>query len=70
MELLERIDNRVKNTLSEKRYFHSVCTMNRMEILAKIYNIDSKEYDVVKWSKLENVRYFYDFFKEHEAEFD
>ena len=40
MELLERIDNRVKNTLSEKRYFHSVCTMNRMEILAKIYNID------------------------------
>ena len=37
---------------------------------AKIYNIDSKEYDVVKWSKLENVRYFYDFFKEHEAEFD
>ena len=30
---------------------------------AKIYNIDSKEYDVAKWSELENVRYFYDFFK-------
>lgn len=37
---------------------------------AKIYDIDSKEYDVVKWSKLENVRYFYDFFKKHEDEFE
>jgi len=36
---------------------------------AKIYNIDSKEYTVTKWSDLENVRYFYDFFKEHEREF-
>ena len=36
---------------------------------AKIYNIDSKEYDIVKWSKLENVRYFYEFFKMHEDEF-
>lgn len=43
MELLERIDNRVKNTLSKKRYFHSVCTMNRMEILAKIYNIECRK---------------------------
>ena len=37
---------------------------------AKIYNIDSKEYDEVKWSELENVRYFYEFFKKHEDEFD
>lgn len=36
---------------------------------AKIYNLDTKEYDVVKWSELENVRYFYDFFKKHEKEF-
>jgi predicted ATPase len=36
---------------------------------AKIYNIDTKEYDVVRWSQLENVRYFYDFFKAHEKEF-
>ena len=36
---------------------------------AKIYNIDSKEYDIVKWSELENVRYFYEFFKMHEDEF-
>lgn len=37
---------------------------------AKIYNLDTKEYDVQKWSELENVRYFYDFFKKHEKEFD
>lgn len=36
---------------------------------AKIYNIDSREYDVARWSELENVRYFYDFFKQHEEEF-
>lgn len=38
-------------------------------INAKIYDIDSKEYDVKKWSELENVRYFYNFFKKHEADF-
>ena len=37
---------------------------------AKIYNIDSKEYGITKWSDLENVRYFYDFFKKHEREFE
>lgn len=36
---------------------------------AKIYNIDTKDYAVTKWSELENVRYFYEFFKEHENEF-
>lgn len=30
---------------------------------AKIYNIDTKEYDVVKWSELDNVRYFMIFSK-------
>ena len=30
---------------------------------AKIYNIDTKEYDVVKWNELENVQYFYNFLK-------
>lgn len=30
---------------------------------AKIYNLDTKEYDVTKWSDLDNVRYFYNFFK-------
>ena len=47
MELLEEINNRIKNTLSEKRYFHSVCTMNRMEILAKIYNVDVEKAKLV-----------------------
>lgn len=36
---------------------------------AKIYNLDTKNYAVAKWSELENVRYFYDFFKKHESEF-
>ena len=37
---------------------------------AKIYNLDTKEYDVTKWSDLDNVRYFYNFFKKHEKEFE
>ena len=36
---------------------------------AKIYNLDTEEYDVTKWSDLDNVRYFYNFFKKHENEF-
>lgn len=36
---------------------------------AKIYNLDTKDYSVTKWSELENVRYFYEFFKEHGKEF-
>lgn len=37
---------------------------------AKIYNLDTKEYDIAKWHELENVRYFYHFFKNHEKEFE
>lgn len=37
---------------------------------AKIYNIDSKEYDITRWTDLENVRYFYNFFKKNEKEFE
>ena len=36
---------------------------------AKIYNLDIEEYGVTKWSDLDNVRYFYNFFKKHEKEF-
>lgn len=36
---------------------------------AKIYNLDSKEMEEAKWTELENVRYFYDFFEKHRAEF-
>lgn len=37
---------------------------------AKIYNIDNDEYKVQKWNELENVKYFYDFFKNRENEFE
>ena len=37
---------------------------------AKIYNLDTKEYKIQKWSELENVRYFYDFFKNRKNEFE
>ena len=37
---------------------------------AQIYNLDTKEYKVQKWSELENVRYFYDFFKSRKNEFE
>ncbi len=30
---------------------------------AKIYNLDTKNYEVQKWYELENVKYFYEFFK-------
>nr|WP_282432428.1 AAA family ATPase [Syntrophobotulus glycolicus] len=37
---------------------------------AKIYNLDSRELQVVKWTEVENVRYFYDFFKKHKKAFE
>ena len=37
---------------------------------AKIYNLDTSNYKAQKWSELENVRYFYDFFKERMGEFE
>lgn len=36
----------------------------------KIYNLDLKEIEEARWSELENVRYFYNFFKKHEKEFE
>lgn len=36
---------------------------------AKIYNLDTKDYKIQKWSELENVRFFYEFFKDKEKEF-
>ncbi|MGN0351819.1 MAG: AAA family ATPase [Roseburia sp.] len=35
----------------------------------KIYDMDQKEIEEKKWSELENVKFFYDFFKKHEGEF-
>jgi len=36
---------------------------------AKIYNLDTKNYQIQKWSELDNVKYFYEFFKKRENEF-
>lgn len=37
---------------------------------AKIYNLDSRELEETKWTELENVRYFYNFFERHRGEFE
>lgn len=37
---------------------------------AKIYNLDSRELEEARWTELENVRYFYDFFEKHRKEFE
>ena len=36
---------------------------------AKIYDLDEEVVDVKRWTKLSNVRAYYDFFKKHEKEF-
>ncbi|MBP3886231.1 MAG: AAA family ATPase, partial [Cellulosilyticum sp.] len=36
---------------------------------AKIYDLDEMPVQVKKWTQLESVRFYYDFFKERESEF-
>lgn len=36
---------------------------------AKIYDLDEEPVDVKRWTQLENVRVYYEFFKKHESEF-
>lgn len=36
---------------------------------AKIYNLDTKNYQVQKWNELDNVRFFYEFFEKRKGEF-
>ncbi len=36
---------------------------------AKIYNLDTKDMETVKWTELENIKYFFDFFEKHRNEF-
>lgn len=36
---------------------------------AKIYDLDENPVDIKRWTELENVREYYNFFKEHEREF-
>ena len=43
MENFEKIFEIVKNTLSDKRFYHSVCVMNRAIEYAKIYGEDKAE---------------------------
>lgn len=38
--LIQRIDQDIKQRLSEKRYKHSIGVMKKIEILAKKYNVD------------------------------
>lgn len=37
---------------------------------AKIYDLDESPVDIKKWTELENVRVYYEFFKKHEDEFE
>lgn len=37
---LEQIEKCVKEVLSEKRFYHSICVMKRCEELAKIFNVN------------------------------
>lgn len=37
---------------------------------ARIYNIDLEAMEETRWNELDNVRYFYDFFKKHKDEFE
>lgn len=37
---------------------------------AKIYDLDEEQVSVKKWTQLENVRHYYDFFKKHQSEFE
>ena len=36
---------------------------------AKIYDLDEEPVDVKRWTELENVRAYYEFFKKHASEF-
>ena len=43
MELIDKIKEDLKNTLSERRYIHSLGVMEMAVELAKIYNVDEKK---------------------------
>ena len=72
--LLEKINQDIKNTLSEKRYFHSIGVMKKAEELAKQYHIDVDKakivglaHDIAKeMPKEEKIAYV----KEHHIEID
>ncbi len=47
MKSLEDVEKRVKEELSEKRYFHSVCVKEMCIKLARIYGVDEKRAELV-----------------------
>lgn len=46
---------------------HSPFLLNLLE--AKIYDLDSIPVETKKWTELENIKLYHEFFKEHESEF-
>ena len=46
---------------------HSPLLLNLLE--AKIYDLDSIPVETKKWTELENIKLYHEFFKEHESEF-
>ncbi|MFR7874725.1 MAG: bis(5'-nucleosyl)-tetraphosphatase (symmetrical) YqeK [Christensenellales bacterium] len=74
MELIDKIKQELKESLSEKRYIHSLGTMERAEELAKIYGVDVEKarlagltHDIAKeMTKEESLQYI----KEHNIEID
>ena len=74
MELIDKIKQELKENLSEKRYIHSLGTMERAEELAKIYGVDIEKarlagltHDIAKeMTKEESLQYI----KEHNIEID
>ena len=67
MKSFEEVESAVKDRLSEKRYFHSVCVMERAMELAKIYCVDVQKarlvgiiHDIAKeMSRDEKLEYAY-----------
>ena len=47
MKNYEEIFNEVKSRLSEKRFYHSVCTMQRAVEYAKIYGEDEEKIKLI-----------------------
>ena len=74
MELIDKIKQELKENLSDKRYIHSLGTMERAEELAKIYGVDIEKarlagltHDIAKeMTKEESLQYI----KEHNIEID
>ena len=57
MELIDKIKEDLKNTLSERRYIHSLGVMEMAVELAKIYNVDdANPYPFNKLVRETNIR--------------